>query len=180
MDRSRTAGCSRPRVTGHDLRRATSVRCSESRGAAGQRTGHILAKETLADFNPAATKQVRVEHELEQERDVRLKDVERRSEHCAAAEHLGQAGFVPRMNDVDLEVGDVADVVAVKGDSFAKDDERDVLCRLPLFVLRRQCEPHGPVKRRAESSDIVTDCEDLKEGVRVSVVSVGARARKPE
>lgn len=123
-----------------------------------QRTGYFLAEETLPDFNPAATKQIRVEHELKQERDVRLEDIERRSEHCAAAEDLGQAGLVPRVDDVDLEVGDVADMVAVEGDSLAKHDERDVLRRLPFLVLRRQGEPHGPVERGAEPTDIVTDC----------------------
>ena len=123
-----------------------------------QRTGYVLAKETLSDLDPAATEQVRVEHELEQERDVRLEDIERRSEHCAAAEHLGQAGLVPRMDDIDLEVGDVADVVTVEGNSLAEDDEGDVLRRLPLFVLRRQGEPHGPVERGAEPANIVTDC----------------------
>lgn len=89
---------------------------------------------------------------------MRLKDVERRPHHGPAPEDFGQAGLVPRVDEVHFEVRDVADVVAVERDALAEHDVGDVLRRLSLFVLGRQRDPHRLVQRRAEASNIVADC----------------------
>lgn len=129
----------------------------EKRGTV-ERTGNIFAKETIPHFDPTAPVQVRIEHELEEERDVVFENVELRSENCTAPQALRKAFLVDRVDHVNFEKRFVADVVPVERYSLAQYDERYVLRRLTLLVLRREGESHGMVERTSELQDVVVHC----------------------
>lgn len=87
-----------------------------------------------------------------------LEDVELGPEDGAAAQDLGQAVLVARVDEVDLEERRVPDVVAVEVDALAQDDEGDVLRRLLLAVLVRERQVHGVVEGGTKAADVVVDC----------------------
>lgn len=140
-------------------------------------TWQLFAEAAFAHLDPAATVQIGVEHELEDVRDVALEDVELGPEDGPAAKHFGDAVLVTRVDEVDLEEGRVADVVAVEVGALAQHDEGDEL-RGPVLVTLaralavpvRQRQLHCAVERCTEPADVVVDCAR-------TIERVGARSR---
>jgi hypothetical protein len=122
----------------------------EEGGEGSRRTGNFFTKFAFSDVHPSATVEVRVEHELEEEGDVVLEDVELRIEHRTAPQDLGETLLGSRIDGVNLEEGLITDVVAIEGDTLAEYDEGDILRLLRLALLAGKREFHRPVERRSE------------------------------
>lgn len=124
------------------------------------RTGERIAKATVGrDFDPSRAVEVGVEHELKVEGDVILVEVELGVHDGSAAKHLREGSLEARIDEVDLEVGLVADLVAVDGNTLANEDEGDVLrWSLLLLVALLLGEVHRAVERHAELEDVGVHC----------------------